>query len=407
MFSRGLSSHGSGASPLAGRLHVQAGPGRALGVLVGLEEAADHAGGVVAVARGHRHRRRHGEGERRRPGPRRSSLGSGGLPAQRRDGVATMTPTHKTAVMISTTARVLSTLGLRNAVTSPSRSKTAHSPSTSSAVTKIPRMMPPASRRLAAIRPSPGTTVPATVNPTVRPNSLSLAARRGASSGSWSAGARPGSSPSGWSAEVGLSRPLSADSAESSSGDQLPVLRLVRHCGLSLGTSCLGPRRSAGPRRRAVATVRPSSHSRRNRRDQGRYWSGRAGFACHRIGSVGCPTVPSAFDGTATVGREASPSPVYGARLLSGLRAQTLSRVQIPPPPPPPGQTRLAAPRSTTWPERLVSVPVSFPPPAGQSRAAGEARKPDTVRPRRGSSGASSRTDAVNWRRPVVVGPMT
>ena len=32
---------------------------------------------------------------------------------------------------------------------------------------------------------------------------------------------------------------------------------------------------------------------------------------------------------------EVSPSPVYGARLLSGLRASTLSRVQIPPPPPP------------------------------------------------------------------------
>jgi hypothetical protein len=30
---------------------------------------------------------------------------------------------------------------------------------------------------------------------------------------------------------------------------------------------------------------------------------------------------------------EASPSPVYGARLLSGLRAETLSRVRIPPPP--------------------------------------------------------------------------
>ena len=33
-------------------------------------------------------------------------------------------------------------------------------------------------------------------------------------------------------------------------------------------------------------------------------------------------------------GKEASPSPVYGARLLSGLRATTLSRVQISPPPP-------------------------------------------------------------------------
>jgi hypothetical protein len=30
---------------------------------------------------------------------------------------------------------------------------------------------------------------------------------------------------------------------------------------------------------------------------------------------------------------EASPSPVYGARLLSGFGAKTPSRVQIPPPP--------------------------------------------------------------------------
>ena len=34
------------------------------------------------------------------------------------------------------------------------------------------------------------------------------------------------------------------------------------------------------------------------------------------------------------VGMEASPSPVYGARLLSGFGATTPSRVQIPPPPP-------------------------------------------------------------------------
>jgi hypothetical protein len=41
-------------------------------------------------------------------------------------------------------------------------------------------------------------------------------------------------------------------------------------------------------------------------------------------------------DAVTAVG-EASPSPVYGARLLSGLRSQSLSRVQIPPPPPLPG----------------------------------------------------------------------
>ena len=35
-----------------------------------------------------------------------------------------------------------------------------------------------------------------------------------------------------------------------------------------------------------------------------------------------------------TGGLEVSPSPVYGARLLSGLRASTLSGVQIPAPPP-------------------------------------------------------------------------
>src|SRR5690349_6326571 len=37
--------------------------------------------------------------------------------------------------------------------------------------------------------------------------------------------------------------------------------------------------------------------------------------------------------GAAAFQEEASPSPVYGARLLSGFGASTPSRVQIPPPP--------------------------------------------------------------------------
>ena len=50
--------------------------------------------------------------------------------------------------------------------------------------------------------------------------------------------------------------------------------------------------------------------------------------------SEGTSCAPTPSDGYSWPSMEVSPSPVYGARLLSGLRASTLSRVQIPPPPP-------------------------------------------------------------------------
>ena len=47
---------------------------------------------------------------------------------------------------------------------------------------------------------------------------------------------------------------------------------------------------------------------------------------------------------------EASPSPVYGARLLSGFGAKTPSRVQIPPPPPELSAPSVAGgPRGGAW----------------------------------------------------------
>ena len=55
----------------------------------------------------------------------------------------------------------------------------------------------------------------------------------------------------------------------------------------------------------------------------------RSGILAHAVGA----RIPSLAWGWAQR-VEKSPSPVYGARLLSGLRTKILSRVQIPPSPP-------------------------------------------------------------------------
>src|ERR687893_105761 len=170
-----------------------------------------------------------------------------------------------------------------------------------------PRTTTPSNWRRAAIRPAPGTRVPAMVSSTVSrklrsgwrtDGSLLADADRGSSN-------RFQSGPGGGTA-VDTSTPIPSRSISPIDG------RL--HCRRQTG---------ATPVTAADWNARATQREGSCLEDGARSWTGSVGRAAHPL-CLGPWAAGTLAQRSAPAGRalEGSPSPVYGARLLSGLRAQ-------------------------------------------------------------------------------------